>query len=79
MVISIPAYDEIAEMLANLDPTKVIALKPSEKTANRLSELLDKNRQGNLTAVESYELDRLLMLDHLISLAKAHAHLKLTA
>jgi hypothetical protein len=76
---AIPAYDEVATMLANLDPSKIIELKPSESSIQRLSYLLERNRDGNLTANETYELDRMLALDHLIALAKAHARIKLAA
>ena len=76
---AIPAYDEVAAMLANLDPSKIINLKPSESSIQRLSDLLEKNREGDLTTNESYELERMLALDHLIALAKAHARIKLAA
>lgn len=78
MSASVPAYDEIAAILAGLDPQKVIELRPSESAQNRLRELLDKNREGELTADEKYEFDRILALDHLIALAKAHARLRLS-
>ena len=76
---AIPAYDEVAVLLAKLDPTKIIALQPSESSSKRLSLLLDKNRDGLLTSEENYELDRLLALDHLIALAKACARIQLAA
>lgn len=76
---AIPAYDEVAAMLANLDPSKIINLKPSESSIQRLTDLLEKNREGDLTTNESYELERMLALDHLIALAKAHARIKLAA
>jgi hypothetical protein len=76
---AIPAYDEVAAMLANLDPSKIIDLKPSESSIQRLSDLLEKNRHGKLSSNETYELDRMLALDHLIALAKAHARIKLAA
>lgn len=77
MSASVLAYDEIAAVLAALDPKKVIELRPSESAQNRLRELLEKNREGALNADEKYELDRILALDHLIALAKAHARLRL--
>ena len=76
---AIAAYDEVAVMLANLDPSKIINLKPSESSIQRLTDLLEKNREGDLTTSESYELERMLALDHLIALAKAHARIKLAA
>ena len=72
---AIPAYDEVAVMLAQLDPSKVINLKPSQSSCERLSVLLEKNKK--ISADENYELDRLLALDHLIALAKVHARIQL--
>ena len=76
---AIPAYDEVATMLAKLDPSKIITLQPSQLSCERLSLLLEKNRNANLSMDENYELDRLLALDHLIALAKAHARIQLSA
>ena len=76
-MVAIPAYDEVATLLAQLDPAKIIALQPSPSSQKRLSSLLEKNRTGSITSEENYELDRLLALDHLIALAKAHARVQL--
>ena len=78
-MIAIPAYDEVATVLATLDPSKIIALQPSPSSQQRLSSLLEKNRRSQMTVDENYELDRLLALDHLIALAKAHARIQLAA
>ena len=74
---SIPAYDEVAALLAQFDPTKIITLQPSESSSKRLSLLLDKNRDGILTSEEDYELDRLLALNHLIAITKLYARIYL--
>ena len=79
MNFAIPAYDEIAVVLAGLDPQKIIQLRPSESAQERLRFLLDKNREGQIMVEELQELDRILALDHLISLAKAHAYRQLNA
>jgi hypothetical protein len=78
-MIAIPAYDEVAVLLAQLDPSKIINLKPSQSSCERLSVLLEKNQNSNLSHDENYELDRLLALDHLIALAKVHARIQLNA
>ena len=76
---AIPAYDEVAVLLAQLDPSKVVNLKPSPSSCDRLSLLLEKNQNSSLNTDENYELDRLLALDHLIALAKVHARIQLNA
>ncbi|MFN0014191.1 MAG: hypothetical protein ACKVU2_06545 [Saprospiraceae bacterium] len=77
MTVAIPVYDEIAAALASMAPAKILSLRPSETAQLRLRELLMKNRNGVLSAEEQYELDRMLALDHLIALAKAHARARL--
>lgn len=76
---AIPAYDEVAVLLAQLDPLKIINLKPSQSSCERLTFLLEKNQNSSLSSDENYELDRLLALDHLIALAKVHARIQLNA
>ena len=39
---AIPAYGEVAVLLAQLDPSKIINLKPSQLSYERLSVLLEK-------------------------------------
>ncbi len=34
-MIAVPAYDEVANLLAKLDPAKVIMLRPSEESCKR--------------------------------------------
>jgi len=77
MTVAIPVYDEIAAALASMDPAKILLLRPSETAQKRLRELLEKNRTGQMSSDEQYELDRMLALDHLIALAKAHARSRL--
>ncbi|MFM9264059.1 hypothetical protein [Tychonema sp. BBK16] len=40
----------------------------------RMSALLDRNKSGNLSRLEEVELDRYLLLEHWVRLAKAHAY-----
>ena len=74
---SIPAYHEVAILLAKLDRAKIIIFQSSESCSKRLSLLLEKNRDGLLSFDENYELDRLLALDDLIALTKAYARIHL--
>lgn len=64
-------YDEIAGFMAGMDPKKVIAFKPSEANQNRLDALLDKQQEAGLTPEERSELEHYLIVNRIISLAKA--------
>ena len=77
MTTSLLAFDEIADFIAELNPAKLIALKPSATVQQRLEDLLFKNREEGLNDEEKHELDRFLTLEHLISLAKARARKRL--
>jgi hypothetical protein len=52
---------------------QIIAFHPSEAAAARARELLDRNREGALSASETAELDEMALLDHLMTLVKARA------
>ena len=56
-------------------PTReeILAFRPSDATANRSQELLRRNKEGKLSAMEEAELDEMAELDHLVSLIKAEA------
>jgi hypothetical protein len=43
----------------------------------RISELLDRNESGTLSRSDEVELDRYLLLEHWVHLAKAHAYKRL--
>ena len=60
-------------------PGEIIAFNPSEKSLQRLRELLDKNRESALTAEEEMELDTLQSLNHLFALIKLQARQQLPA
>lgn len=79
MVKNLLAYEEVADFIAELDPKKLLTLKPSTTVQERVETLLFKKRETALTQEEQYELDRYLALEHLISLAKIHARKLLKA
>lgn len=60
-------------------PEQIIAFQPSEKSVERLRELLDKNGAGWLPAEEEAELDTLQSLNHLFALIKLQARQQLQA
>jgi hypothetical protein len=63
-------YDQIADLIARLDPSKVRELKASEEMTNRLEFLIDKSREIALDKAEKDELDHYIVLERLIRLAK---------
>ncbi len=70
--------DEILEFLASTPtPDDIIAFKPSDVLQARASELLEKNRQGTLTAEENAELEEFSRMNHWMSMLKAKARKKL--
>ena len=67
-------FDELADLLASMYPDKVLAFRTSEKSQMRLEELLDKNKQPHgLTIKEKEEIEQFMLLEHIVSLAKARA------
>jgi hypothetical protein len=67
------AYDEIASLLAQLAPSKILALKASEEMQARLENLIEKSKEGALTTKEKDELDHYIVLERLVRLAKIRA------
>ncbi len=72
-------FNELADLLASMDPNKVLDFKTSEKSQSRLEELLEKNKatQG-LSKSEKSEIEQFMLLEHIVSLAKARALKMLT-
>ena len=68
----ISPVEELASFLARR-PTEqeIIAFRLSEAALDRIRALIDKNKDGTLTAEESRELDRLVLLDDSIGLIRA--------
>ena len=66
---------QIVELLASQpSPEVVLAIRPIPALQARMSELLEQNKSGTLTRSEEVELDRYLLLEHWVRLAKAHAY-----
>jgi hypothetical protein len=66
---------QILELLASQPtPEVVLAIRPSPVLQERMSELLAQNKSGTLTRSEEVELDRYMLLEHWVRLAKAHAY-----
>jgi 16S rRNA C1402 (ribose-2'-O) methylase RsmI len=66
---------QIIELLASQpSPEVILAIRPTPTLQARMSELLEQNKSGTLTRPEEVELDRYLLLEHWVRLAKAHAY-----
>lgn len=70
-------HDEnaVLEMLASQPaPKQVITARPSPQLQKRVSHLLAAGQERTLTDQEQQELNRYLLVEHLVRLAKAHAY-----
>ena len=65
-------YDELLDLLADgADVQRVLAFRLSSLQQERMDILLEKNREGTLTAEETIELDTFERFEHLVRLLKA--------
>jgi hypothetical protein len=68
------AYDQIAELIAELNPAKVMALKANKELQKRFENLVEKSKESSLNLQEKDELDHYVVLERLIRLAKIRSH-----
>lgn len=73
------AFGDVADIIARMDPTKIVGLKASKQMSDRVEYLVNRKKDGIITIEEAAELERLLALDLFISLAKARAFALLKA
>jgi len=75
---TVKAYEEVVDFIASgTTPQNVIAFRPSEESQKRVSELLERKGNDQLSPAESSELEHYLQVEHLMRLAKARAHIYL--
>lgn len=67
------AYDSLAEVLAKLDPKKILEIQASEHLSEQIETLVVKKKEGHISEEEKIELERYLSLDLLVNLTKAKA------
>lgn len=71
---TVKAYEEVVDFIAaGTTPQNVIAFRPSEAAQERITDLLAREKDGELSGEEKSELDHYLQLEHLMRLAKARA------
>lgn len=73
------AYDSLAEVLAKLDPKKILEIQASVQLSKEIETLVLKKKEGQISEEERIELERYLSLDLLVNLAKARAKMILAA
>ena len=76
---AVQIFDDVAEILAQMNPGQIIMLKAPKSMADQVSRLIKKKKEGDIGSDEIIELERYLALDMLINLAKARAKLILAA
>ena len=74
---NLSVFDELAYFLANLSPKKVLTFKVSKKAQDRVNFLIDKSKKSGLSTAENEEMERYMVFEHIIQLAKAKAIQKL--
>ncbi len=71
-------FSEIIDFLASTPtPQHIIAFKPSDQLEQRLSDLLQKNREDALSLEERDELDEFVRMNHFLNMLKIRARQKL--
>jgi len=74
-------YRDESEIIAILasqpSPETLLAISPSPALQRRMSELLINSKARGLDRNEEIEMERYLLLEHLVRLAKAHAFAQL--
>jgi hypothetical protein len=73
MVASILAQDQIADLMANAMPEQLIDFKFSNSIQQRINLLVDRKKNATISDTEKEELEKYLMYDLLIGLAKARS------
>ncbi|MEZ4775027.1 MAG: hypothetical protein R3D00_17720 [Bacteroidia bacterium] len=70
-------FEELAQFLATLSPRKVLAFQTSKKSQERVTYLLNKNKEGGLSTEENREMEQYMLIEHIVQLAKAKSLLRL--
>lgn len=67
-------YDQLADLIAKLNPNQIQALKATPDMQVRLESLIEKSRNNELDKREKDELDHFIVLERLIRLAKLRSN-----
>lgn len=67
------AAEEVADFIASADPAKVLAFRPSSETKDRVSDLIEREKNEGISDEERSELDHYMHIEHLMRMAKIYA------
>ena len=68
-------YDEFIDFIAQgTTPEEITKFQFSESTKEQIEDIVYRAKNGDLTKEEQQELDKLLVVEHLIILTKAKAY-----
>lgn len=70
-------FEDLIEFLAKMAPEDVMAFRASEATVRRVQMLIEKEKQGSISPEEKAELERYLIQEDLMIIAKARAKMRL--
>jgi hypothetical protein len=71
---TVKAYEEVIDFIAaGTTPQNVIDFRPSKTAQMRVEDLLEREKEGEISSAEKSELDHYLQIEHLMRLAKARA------
>lgn len=75
----VSVLDEVMDFfVTNLTPERILEFSLSEAAQGRIRDLLERNRNGRLTAEEAEELETIGDLNDFVSLLKVRAQKRLT-
>jgi len=78
MNVASPVYLEMIDFIVSrTTPDALSQFRPSEASQRRVSELVDRQHDGSLSAEEASELEDFVQIEHLLIMAKARARLQL--
>ena len=68
------SYEEIIDFIAaGTTPETVLAFRPSDSVQQRVAQLVERSRNGSVSAEEQSELEDRLQLEHIMIMVKARA------
>jgi hypothetical protein len=70
-------FEDLIEFLAKMAPEEVLAFRASDATIRRVQTLIEKEKESSITLEEKAELERYLIQEDLMIIAKARAKMRL--